>query len=198
MRRWYHWIISPRRSLLLWLAEREAARQRELAEQERRLDEAVREAEQASAEAERYTLQLELERLTGVAGTAVRHSFGADRYDNPLLLMAALGSGRVEAQAFTAYGSIAHLEMTLEAAICLEAAELVDMRGLNHSRGVGTALLQFTEPIVREMGARLVYGSVRVEGEEHLARLTRFFMKNGYRILIDGDTLSVEKALDAP
>lgn len=194
MHQWFRWIISPRRSLLLWLAERQAARQRGLEEQERRVEEAVQEAEQASAEAERHTLEVELEHLCASSGPRTWHAFDADR-ESPMLLFAALGAELLEAQAVTAYGSIAHLEMTLHASVCLEVAELLDMRGVDHSRGVGTALLQFTEPILAEMGTRLVHGRVQANDEEHLSRLIHFFRANGYRLLIAGDTLSVEKDL---
>ncbi len=190
MRKWWHWLISPRRSFLNWLAERQAALERERTQEQQRLEQIAKEAEQASEQAARETLERELARLA-----PARHALAADKMGTPLLLCAYLGPSLLEARAITAYGSCAHLEMTLQASLCEEVAELLDMHGVSHNRGVGTALLQFTEPILREMGARQVRGTLRYSDEEHLARLLRFFIKNGYRLVETEEGLAVEKRL---
>lgn len=150
-----------------------------------------------ATQAARVALETERIRLIEETppGYTCHHSFGNDRTGTPLLLFARLGASRVDVLAVTAYGNCSHHEMALLAIIDGEIASLENIRSVNHSRGVGTAVLRFAEPLMQELGARLVRATLRYDNQKHLVRQRHFFAKNGYRLVPDSMEPMVEKRL---
>lgn len=194
--RWWKWILAPvdafrQLQLTRWEQENRARQERLQAALER--EKATR--NRLTQEWADEVLDHCETRFGRFYPGCARHRVATDKEGWPVFLYTVWDHKDLEVKAFCPYSL--HHDFVLFATIQGATAEIDDIQCNRDmvNRGVGTAVLQFAEEILRELGVTRVWGWLSPCDADHRDRQIHFYQTNGYKVRARDDMGTISKDL---